>query len=215
MLMRKRLLLSIFVLLVCVFQAAQSADADEKSYIIRPNDILCVMVPLNLELDVLKNVPFQQSNFIIFGNEIFSKEVITVNPYGTIDLPLIGKVSVEGKSPQEASSLITSLLQKYIPDGRCTITLQTPAPLYINIFGEVTRPNRYTIDREITIFEAIAMAGGFTPFANKRSVKIIRKIDDQNKIMTVNLYKALKKDSLDQNIMLKNNDIVVVEENLL
>ena len=185
-----------------------------KQYHIRPKDTLDILIPLSMDLEILNKIPQMQYQIEIFGNEIFTKKTIIVDPYGDVFLPLVGYMKVEGRTTEEVSAEIQKKLKKYIQNVRVNVLVSYYAPYYIYIFGEVKRPNKYEIEKEITAFEAIAMAGGFAKFANKKKVKVISRIKNGFKILTINLHQAIKHDSLEENIIVHNNDIIIVEEDL-
>jgi polysaccharide export outer membrane protein len=198
---------------VFVVMAAQTAQADDAiRYNIRSNDVLEILIPLNVDLELLGRIPFSEDQFEMFGNEIFAKKTIAVDPYGNIFLPLLGYIPVQGKTPQEFSAELTEKLKKYVQNTRCEVLVKKSAPYCIYVFGEVSKPGKYEIDREITAFEAIAMVGGFTKDANKKKIKVIRRIQNGYKIFVINLYDAIKDDNLEENIIVKNDDLIIVME---
>lgn len=78
----------------------------------------------------------------------------------------------------------------------------------IYILGEVAVPGPYTIERDMTVLEALRMAGGLTDFANKGKVKIIREKDGKKKAIIINLGKVQKGDK-SQDITLQGGDVLV------
>ncbi|MBL9137932.1 MAG: polysaccharide biosynthesis/export family protein [Verrucomicrobiales bacterium] len=91
---------------------------------------------------------------------------------GTINLPLIGSIQAEGKT---AGQLQKEIQEKYVPQyfRRLTVTLRTENRVFY-VDGEVVRPDRYAYAGEITLLQAIASAGGFTDFASRRRVELVR-----------------------------------------
>jgi polysaccharide export outer membrane protein len=78
----------------------------------------------------------------------------------------------------------------------------------IYVLGEINNPGPYTIERDMTVLEAIRLAGGFTDFANKSKVKIIREKDGKKKDIYINLNKIRKGDK-SQDINLVGGDVLV------
>ncbi len=202
----------IFCISLFILQEHNIHGEEIEQYKIRPGDILEILIPLNVELDMISKIPFSEGQFELFGNEIFAKKTIEVDPYGGVFLPLVGHVVIKGKTPEQLSKELSESLKKYIYNVRCEILVKKSSPYNIYIFGEVTKPNKIQVDREITAFEAIAMAGGFTKAANKKKIKVIRHIKNGYRIFTINLYDAIKKNNLEENIILENDDIVIVAE---
>jgi protein involved in polysaccharide export with SLBB domain len=205
-------LLSFSTAAVFCQEKEDAPDDGKRQYFIRQNDTLDVLIPLNLDVELLNKLSLVSYQLEIFGNELFTKKTITVDPYGYIYLPLAGSIRAEGKTTEEIAQTIISRLKKYIQNVRCEVMVSRFAPYYIYIFGEVNKPDKYEIPKEVTAFEAIAIGGGFTKFADKKKVKVVRKSNNLYMVYTINLQEAIKKDKLEENILLKNNDIIIVEE---
>lgn len=117
----------------------------------------------------------------------------TVDEYGQITLPYI-------KEPVEVVGLSTSALEReiqriYTEGGiyrNITINVQTTAKTYF-MEGEIARPMEYPLNRRITLLQAIAAASGYTDFADKTDIQIIR----QGEIIKVNAKKIEKNPELD------------------
>lgn len=92
---------------------------------------------------------------------------------GEVNLPYIGRVCIAGKSTSDAEKLIE---QKYIDEGyykRITVIIVAQEKVYY-VRGEVNRPGVFEIRPETTLLQAIASAGGYTKWAKKTQVKILR-----------------------------------------
>lgn len=143
---------------------------------------------------------------------------------GTLNLPLIGKVSVREMTLEEAKKVIEEKYAKYLQISLVTINLLAPRPLQIAIAGEVNRPGSYTISlststgnarqlatQAATVTEALKTAGGITPSADIRQVKIRRpQFQKPEQIININLWELLQNGDLRQNISLRDGDTVFV-----
>ena len=111
---------------------------------------------------------------------------------GSINLPYIGRVMADGKSPSTLEKEITAA---YVPAyyTRIGITV-TPVARYFFVMGQVVNPGRIIYAGPITVLSAIGAAGDFTPFANKRKVQVIR---PDGSVVTINCFKAINKPKLD------------------
>jgi protein involved in polysaccharide export with SLBB domain len=116
---------------------------------------------------------------------------------GTIRLPLIGDVMAKGKTTGELEKEIRQLYLKanYYKDN-LNVTVNAESRAFI-VLGEVNNRSRQIHTGKITVLGAIAAAGGFTDFANKKNVLIIR-VDGKKE--HVNCVKALKNPELDVEI---------------
>jgi polysaccharide export outer membrane protein len=91
---------------------------------------------------------------------------------GTLTLQLIGGVKAEGRT---AGQLQKDIHDKYVPSyfQRLTVTVKTENRVFF-VDGEVRQPNRYVYTGEMSVLRAIAAAGGFTDFAAKGRVTLVR-----------------------------------------
>jgi polysaccharide biosynthesis/export protein len=129
-----------------------------------------------------------------------------VDTKGEIELMLIGKLKVTGKTIVELKSELTLLAQKYLLEPIVTVRF---TGLRITVMGEVKIPNTYSVANEkITILQALGYAGDLTSFAQRESVKVVREIDGKREIGTVNLASADIFSS--PYYFLKQNDVVYV-----
>jgi polysaccharide export outer membrane protein len=131
----------------------------------------------------------------------------TVNQDGFIDYPLTGLVEVKNMTVEQAKNILQSELAKYMKETALMVKL---ANFDLTVIGEVSKPGKYKVyQSEISLFEAIAMAGNFTNFAKRSDVKIVRRTNNGNEIVIVDLGKA---DILTSPYYyLKPNDIIYVE----
>jgi protein involved in polysaccharide export with SLBB domain len=110
----------------------------------------------------------------VYGEPDLSN-VYRVTPDGTIGFPLIGKVLVVGRAPADVAREVEARLgQKYLQNPQVTIFVREYKSRRFSVYGQVQRPGTFAYEEGITIIEAIAMAGGFTPMAAENDVQISR-----------------------------------------
>lgn len=131
-----------------------------------------------------------------------------VNASGGITLPYIGQIQVAGLTPSEAERLVERM---YVEQGiyRSINVIMVSEEKSYFVQGEVGRQGRYSMSGEVTLLKAIAEAGGYTPFANRRNVKIIR----GDEVLFYNARDIAKGDEPDP--VIEPNDIVVVLRSIL
>ncbi|SOC39592.1 polysaccharide export outer membrane protein [Rhizobium subbaraonis] len=99
-----------------------------------------------------------------------------VDQAGYIAFPLVGAVPARGKTIQEMESIIAGKLrQGYLRDPDVSIEVANYRSIYI--MGEVGQAGQYSYVAGMTIQNAIAVAGGFSPRANQTNVDVTRKIN--------------------------------------
>lgn len=101
----------------------------------------------------------------------------TIRPDGTITMPLIGDIKASGETPTSLKQMINEKLATFVKVESSEITVQVRgANSYrFTVSGEVIRPGVYNQTYYVTVAEAIALAGGFTRFAKKNSMTLMRR----------------------------------------
>jgi polysaccharide biosynthesis/export protein len=102
----------------------------------------------------------------------------TIRPDGNITMPLIGDLRAVGETPTGLKAMIKAKLGDFIKLGsgaEITVAVRNTASYRFTVSGEVTRPGVVQLGYFVTVIEAIAMAGGFTRFAEKDQMFILRR----------------------------------------
>lgn len=111
----------------------------------------------------------------VFGQTSLSKTYL-VDGNGTISMPLIGVVGVRGMtSPQLEVALERRLGSKYLRNPNVTVEVQQHRPFFV--LGEVTRSGQYAYVAGMTVQTAVAISGGFGSRANRKKVRVTRRMD--------------------------------------
>jgi polysaccharide export outer membrane protein len=162
---------------------------DNKTYKIGPQDVLRIQVYMNPELS----------------------ETVVVQTDGMIGLQLIDDfVQADGLTPNELKIKLTQEWKKTINSPEVTVSVIEVRSKTYKLMGYVNRPSTYPITHPIYIAEALADAGGFLQYANKKDIHIIR--DNGKVTLKFNWNDWVKGKNLDQNILLQNGDIVEVHD---
>ncbi len=122
--------------------------------------------------------PGDQLLIYVYGDEDLSGEY-RVDPQGVVTLPLIGEISTQGITKKQLEKMITDKLVHggFYNDPKVTIDVSALQPFYI--LGEVKNPGSYAYTADLDVFKAIAIAGGYTPRADKEDIIITRKTNGQ------------------------------------
>ena len=136
---------------------------------------------------------------------------IPVRSDGRISLPLVGEVQAAGRTPLQLEQDISTKLQSYIAQPEVTVMVQEIHSQKFNILGQVTKPGSYPLEAATTVLDAIAAAGGFRDFANKKGIYILRQNSGggQSRI-AFDYKKVIKGKNAQQNIALQPRDTIVV-----
>ena len=108
----------------------------------------------------------------VFGQEGLTNSY-TVDAGGNINMPLIGTQPARGLTPQQLAGLITQRLKAgFVRDPSVSVEIELYRPFFI--LGEVAAPGQYPYVPNMTVESAVAIAGGFSPRANKRTAELTR-----------------------------------------
>jgi polysaccharide export outer membrane protein len=115
-----------------------------------------------------------------------------VRPDGMISLPLVGEIRATGKTAAELQGEIKSRLVEFLADPIVSVIVKEINSPKISVFGEVRKPDVFPIKQRMTVLNAIALAGGFTAFAKRDRVIIIRNGSSRQERIMLNLERMIK-----------------------
>ncbi len=177
------------VLLLLAAAAATAGDAAEPNgYGLQPGDIV----------------------FISVWREEGLEQAVLVRPDGKLTFPLVGSIEAEGRTVEQLTGEITERLSKYIPDPVVTVSLEQIPGNRIYILGRVNKPGDFVISRDVDVMQALAMAGGLTPFADRKGIKVLRTEHGGQVPIPFNYKEVERGENLEQNIPLQAGDVIVV-----
>lgn len=101
-------------------------------------------------------------------------EGVLIDPDGRLDLPLLGPVTLAGHTPDEARTLLAQQLARFLREPEVVLNVLELTSRRIYIFGEMERPGAFPIDRPLTALQALSLAGGFRPGADRQQVALLR-----------------------------------------
>lgn len=130
-----------------------------------------------------------------------------VDQNGEIQLPLIGKLRVEGKTTSVVGEQIRQKLTEYLREPAVNVRMLN---FKISVIGDVGRPDVYKIASErITVTEALSLAGDLNITAKRNDILLIREIDGKREFIPLDLTN--KKIFESEYYYLKNNDVIYVQ----
>ena len=180
-----------WVRLACllVFALANAfARVEAAGYLIQPGDVLSVSVWKEPDL----------------------QSEVLVRPDGGMSFPLVGDVKAAGLILDELRQIIDQRLRKYIPDPVVTVALKQIGGNRIYVVGKVNRPGEFPFVKPIDVMQALSLAGGATSFASLDDIQILRREGEQQSALRFRYSAVEKGRELQQNILLRSGDTVVV-----
>ncbi len=178
-----------FLLLpTAIISAQQETEQDRLAYTIQPGDKLQISV----------------------WNEPDLQKELLVAPDGGIAFPLVGEISVIGKSIVELREEISTRLSRFISEPMVTVTVSEVLGNSIYVLGQVRKPGQYVVNPMVDVMQALSMAGGTTPFASLNNILILRRRGSQQVAISFKYGDVSSGRNLELNIVLQSGDVVVV-----
>jgi polysaccharide export outer membrane protein len=134
---------------------------------------------------------------------------VLVRPDGGISFPLVGNIDASGKSVEQLGEEISARIAKYLSDPVVTVSLKQMLGNRIYVLGKVNKPGEFVVNRYVDVLQALSMAGGVNPFADRNKIQVLRR-GDSGQISIPFSYDAVEKGDLKQNILLQAGDIILV-----
>lgn len=162
-----------------------------EDYVIGPRDTLTIVVWREQELSIPR---------------------IEVRLDGKISVPLIDDVQAAGRTPLQLKAEITERLKEYITAPVVTVVVASIGSKLVYVIGEVSREGPIQMQPDMRVLDAIALAGGLNPFADRSRIKVIRSQGGAAAEFTFDFDRFVDGRDLAQNILLLPGDTVVVPE---
>jgi polysaccharide export outer membrane protein len=167
---------------------AGSAAGQEAGYTVKPSDVLAISV---------------------WKEEALQGDVL-VTPDGAFAFPLVGLVDARNKTVDELQKILTERLTRYISDPVVTVAVREIRGNKIYVIGQVNKAGEFIVNPRVDVMQALAMAGGTTPFASLGNITVIRRSGGQQEALAFDYNAVAKGKDLKQNFELRSGDIVVV-----
>jgi len=168
-------------------EAIESTSAAPADYLIGPDDMLHISVWK--ETDLTNTLP--------------------VRPDGKVSMPLLNDVQAAGLTPMQLAGSLTEKLKKYLADPRVTVVVTAMNSQRIYVTGEVQHTGAVNLAPNMTVLQAVASAG-LTQFANPKAIYVLRTENGKQQKLPFNYKQVVKGENMEQNIVLKPGDTIVV-----
>jgi polysaccharide biosynthesis/export protein len=216
-LMMKRMPILVGILLLASFALAQNI----------PQPVAVSATAAGSTADLKSDAQFQTRNprYSIRSGDTFDvnfelspefNQAVTVQPDGFITLKGVGDIHVAGETVPELTQTLRKAYDKILNDPLISVVLKDFEKPYFTASGQLNHPGKYELRGNITLTEAIAMAGGFNETAKHSQVLLFRRVNDQwleAKIFNVKLM--MKQGKLGEDPTLRPGDQLFVPKNML
>jgi polysaccharide export outer membrane protein len=178
-----------FLVLALPFNSQAQAPPDRTTYQIGAGDTL---------------------EIVTWKEQDFTRDQVLVRTDGMITFPLLNDVQAAGRTPMELKKEIETKLRDYISAPVVTVTVVTPGSQKFYILGEVVNTGEYDLQKDLTVLQAFAIAGGFTEWASKKEIILLRNENGEEKTFRINYKDIIKGENISQNMKIQANDTVIV-----
>lgn len=179
--------LGVLLLSGCAHRQTAKLDNEERPYRIGREDVLDIAVWRDADLS--RTVP--------------------VRPDGFISMPMAGDVVAAGKTPAELAEELQQKLSPYVQEPRITVIVREVNSSRVFVTGEVAHPGAYPLRGRVSLVQAIALAGGFTDFADSDGIIVIR-TDDQGGQIPVRYSDLISDGERHNELILRPGDTIIV-----
>lgn len=172
-----------------------AAAAEKPDYVIQALDLLRVQV---------------------FQEDDLTREVRVSQEYRIV-LPLIGMIDVRGKTVSQLQATIRELFDRdFLVNPQVNVFVIEYAQRSVNVLGSVNTPGAVMFPQEqgLTLLDAIARVGGFSRLADRRKIKLTRKVDGRTASYIINADEIIEGSSKDSWPLLQD-DVIFVPERIL
>jgi polysaccharide export outer membrane protein len=135
---------------------------------------------------------------------------VVVRPDGGFSFPLVGEVNAVGKTVEELRRELAEQLGGFIPDVVVTVSVLEIRGNKIYVIGQVNQPGEFIVNPRVDVIQALSLAGGTTAFASPSQIFVLRRDNAQQRRLPFNFDAVLRGRDLEQNILLRSGDVVVV-----
>ncbi len=142
------------------------------------------------------------------------ESTVRVSDAGTILFPLIGEVPAAGLTTQALAQRIAArLADGYLRNPQVTVTVTEANKRRFTVLGQVQKPGSYDMpDRDdLTLLQAVGMAGGYTSIANSKKVVLKRQIEGKETVYVIDAQKMAKGES-NSIFKVRTGDVISVGE---
>jgi polysaccharide export outer membrane protein len=140
----------------------------------------------------------------------FTRTNVMVRTDGKISFPLLNDFPAAGLSPMELKYNLEAGLKAFVSNPVVTVHVINPISQKFYILGEVMRTGEYPLVKNLTVLQAFALAGGFTEWASKKEIILLRHEGGKDQIFRVNYKDIASGKDFSQNLKLKTDDTIIV-----
>jgi polysaccharide export outer membrane protein len=136
---------------------------------------------------------------------------VRVRTDGRVSVPFLNDFAIAGLTPTAAARSLEAKLKDYIVNAMVYVSIEESRPMTVAVMGEVTHPGSYPLEAGAGVTHALASAGGFTEFADRKRIFVLRQGKQELKRIRFAYDDLVRARGLAASFRLQNTDVVVVE----
>lgn len=183
------------LILLSILPCAASADAANPAHVLE--------MPYDYHI-----VPGDILEITVWREDGMNQKVL-VRPDGGISVQLIGTVAAAGLTVEQLTDEIAARLSRFLTAPAVTVSLLT-SNQKIYVLGKVNKPGEIPMLKRVTVMQALAIAGGLAPFADRDDIAILRRSGKENLHFPFDYDSVRDGEKQEQNLLLQDGDVVVV-----
>lgn len=150
----------------------------------------------------------------VWKNQDLTKTV-TIRPDGLISMPIIGDIQAAGLTAGELAQRLADRLRQFVQNPVVSVSVKELNSYSVYVMGEVAKPGKFQLKSYATVLQAISMAGGFTDYAKRNKLQVVRLVSNGNHKLhelhiPIRYEEIVAGKSESGNIILLSGDTVVV-----
>ena len=153
--------------------------------------------------------PEDELQIYVWDDETLSPRV-SVRPDGMITMPLIGEIKAGGRTVESIRQEIEKKVRPYVPDSPVSVSVVGLNSPKFFLLGKVNRPGVHVMTRYMTVAQALALGGGFSPFAETTDILIVRWINGEQQTFEVDYEDISRGIHLEQNVWVEPGDLIII-----
>lgn len=182
-----------FIVGTCLWWAgvvvAQADTSPAEGYKLHPGDVLMISVWKETDLQFPE---------------------VLIRPDGGMSFPLTGDLPAAGHTVTELTSILETRIKKFVPDAVVTVMVKATVGSRVYVIGKVNHAGDFPMLGPLDVMQALALAGGATPFADTNGIRILRRSAGKQAAIEFRYGDVEHGRHLEQNILLESGDTVVV-----
>ncbi|NIM19417.1 MAG: hypothetical protein GTO51_03445 [Candidatus Latescibacteria bacterium] len=150
-------------------------------------------------------------DIVFLYHQDLTTQALIVRSDGRISLPYVGDVMAAGYTPMKLDTILTARFEEILREPNLSVIVRESAGKVVYVLGEVARSGGFDFDKEISLLQSVALAGGITTKGKANHAVVIRREGVERVVgVEVDIEAIMRGEAIQNDFLLRNNDIVYV-----